>query len=92
MLEYVYSNCGDILTLLHRYTDAVTAYDHILTDFPEGIFADQAMIKKGQIFELGFKDKAKAVETYQQLLEKFSNSVYANEARKRIRDLRGDNI
>jgi tetratricopeptide (TPR) repeat protein len=92
IIENVYLNCGDILTSLHRYTEAVSAYDHIIINFPDGIYADQTLLKKGQIFELGLNDREKAVGTYQQLLEKYINSIYATEARKRIRGLRGDNI
>jgi tetratricopeptide (TPR) repeat protein len=92
ILETVYINCGDILTSMQRYSEAIAAYDHILLDYPESIYADQTLMKKGQIFESGLNNREKAVEMYQQLLEKYTSSVFANEARKRIRNLRGDNI
>jgi len=92
ILETVYINCGDILTTMHRYSEAVAAYDHIFLDYPESIYTDQLLMKTGQIFELGLNNREKAVEMYQQLLGKYTISVFANEARKRIRNLRGDNI
>jgi tetratricopeptide (TPR) repeat protein len=92
ILENVYINIGDILTIMHRYTEAIAAYDHILADYADGIYADRTLMKLGIIFEAGLNDKSKAEGAYRQLLEKYTNSVYANEARKRIRELRGDNI
>ncbi len=83
---------GDIQAQMHRFADAVATYDRMAYDFNESINLDRAMIKMGQVYELGLHDKAKAIDAYQQLLEKFPNSIYVSEARKKIRELRGDTI
>jgi outer membrane protein assembly factor BamD (BamD/ComL family) len=44
----------------------------------------------GAVFETGLRDKQKAIAAYEKLLERFPSSLYTNEARKRIRELRGD--
>ncbi len=85
-------NMGDVQAQMHHFNDAVATYDRLAYDFNESINLDRAMIKMGQVYELGLHDKAKAIEAYQQLLEKFPNSIYVSEARKKIRELRGDTI
>ncbi len=83
---------GDLLTQMGRYVDAVASYGRMATDYPESIFLDRTLMKMGQVYQLGIKDKDKAIETYQQLLEKYPSSIFVNEVRRRIRELRGDNI
>jgi tetratricopeptide (TPR) repeat protein len=83
---------GDMQSQMRRFADAVASYEQLATDYEECINLDKATMKTGQIYELGIKDKNKAIEAYQKLLEKFPNSIYVSDARKRIRELRGDNI
>jgi tetratricopeptide (TPR) repeat protein len=85
-------NMGDLLTQMQRYADAVSSYQRLMKDFPESIVLDAALMKIGTTYQLGLHDKIKAIEAYQTLLEKYPNSIYVSEARKRIRELRGDTI
>jgi outer membrane protein assembly factor BamD (BamD/ComL family) len=45
---------------------------------------------QGEIYERHLKNKEKAMEIYREFLNKFPGSVYAAEARKRYRLMRGD--
>jgi len=45
---------------------------------------------QGEIYERHLHNKDKAMEIYRSFLDKFPGSVYAAEARKRYRTLRGD--
>tara|TARA_R110000850_G_scaffold216257_2_gene341776 strand:+ start:1621 stop:3465 length:1845 start_codon:yes stop_codon:yes gene_type:complete len=54
------------------------------------ILGDDALFLTGIILEDDLKDNEKAMETYLQLLEKFKGSIFVSEARKRLRELRGD--
>ena len=83
---------GDLQAQMGKYTEAVTSYKQLVTDFPESILLDRTLMKIGQVYQLGLNHKAKAIESFQQLLEKFPTSLYANEARRRIREMRGDSI
>ena len=85
-------NVGDILTVMGRYADAVQSYTQISTDYPESILLDRALMRIALLYQFGLHDSVKAIETYQRLLENFSDSIYINEARKRIRELRGDTL
>lgn len=81
---------GDVLTHMNRYTDAISSYDRLVKDFPESILLDRGFMKLGEIYEFGLIDKPKAIESYKTILEKYPNSIFVSEARKHIRELRGD--
>jgi tetratricopeptide (TPR) repeat protein len=81
---------GNILTIMGRYDDAVTAYARIEIEYQESIFLDRALMQIGLLYQFGTHKYEKAIATYQQLLEKYPGSMLTNEARKHIRELRGD--
>jgi tetratricopeptide (TPR) repeat protein len=83
---------GELLLLLDRPNDALVTFRHIVDDMPESILRDKAQMKIAETYQGVLKDKAKATAAYEQILSKFPNSLYLEEARKRIRQLRGDSI
>ena len=46
----------------------------------------------GEVYESRLKDKKKAIEAYEAVLANYPASLFVEEARKRIRILRGDSI
>ncbi len=62
----------------------------IMEEFGEDILADDAYFLQGEIMEVYKNEKDHAMEIYREFLNKFPGSVYAAEARKRYRQLRGD--
>jgi tetratricopeptide (TPR) repeat protein len=83
---------AEIQTILGRPLEALASYQTVVNDMPTSIVRDRAQMKIAELYETKLKDKQKAIETYEQLLAKFPTSLYAEEARKRIRQLRGDAI
>lgn len=73
-----------------EFDQAYALLGRILTEFGEDILADDAYFLQGEIAERYMKDKAKAMEIYRDFLTRFPGSVFAAEARKRYRFLRGD--
>ena len=69
---------------------AYTLLEKILTEFSEDVLADDAYFLQGELQERHLKNKDKAMEIYREFLNKFPGSVFAAEARKRYRTLRGD--
>ena len=92
LIDEAIMKTGDALTHMKRFPEAIASYEKLLRDFPESISLDRAVMKTAQIYQLGLSDKTKAIDTYQKLLTDFPNSIYVSEARKRIRELRGDTI
>ena len=54
------------------------------------LLSPDAFFLQGDIYETQLGDKEKAKEIFREFLNKFPGSVYAAEARKRFRTLRGD--
>ncbi|MBX2913792.1 MAG: tetratricopeptide repeat protein [Cyclobacteriaceae bacterium] len=69
---------------------AYALLEKIITEFGEDILADDAYFLQGELQERHLKNKDKAMEIYREFLNKFPGSVFAAEARKRYRTLRGD--
>lgn len=75
---------------LGYFDKALTALGVINEKHYFEILGDDALFLTGIILEDDLKDKEKAMEVYLQLLEKFKGSIFVSEARKRLRELRGD--
>jgi tetratricopeptide (TPR) repeat protein len=73
-----------------EFDESIVLLNQILTTYHDDVLADDAQFMIGEIYERQLKDKTKAMEVYRELLTKFPGSVYAAEARKRFRTLRGD--
>ncbi|HEY6437061.1 MAG TPA: tetratricopeptide repeat protein, partial [Ignavibacteriaceae bacterium] len=73
-----------------EFDQSIALLEKILTEFGDDILADDAYFLEGEIYELQIKNKDKAMEIYREFLNKYPGSVYAAEARKRYRMLRGD--
>jgi tetratricopeptide (TPR) repeat protein len=73
------------------YADAVATYERLLTDFRENsILLDRAQFQLAETYQAGMRDAAKAIAAYEKLLADYPSSVLADEARRRIRRLRGE--
>lgn len=81
---------GELHLLLNQINEGLAAFQHIVDDMPESILRDRAQMRIAETYQHIFKDKSKAIAAYEKVLAKFPNSLYAEQARKRIRLLRGD--
>lgn len=73
-----------------EFNEALALLQRIVDEYPEDVLADDAWFTRADILEHQLQDTAKAMELYRTFLDKFPGSVYAAEARKRFRQLRGD--
>jgi Tfp pilus assembly protein PilF len=73
-----------------EFTTSITLLQKILDEFESDVLSDDAYFLQAEIYEKHLKNKEKAMEIYREFLNKFPGSVYAAEARKRYRILRGD--
>lgn len=73
-----------------QFQQAIALLEKIVKEYPEEILTDDAVFLQADIYERHLKNKDKAMEIYRDFLNKYPGSVYAAEARKRFRNLRGD--
>jgi len=81
-----------IFTKKREYTKAVEMYQKIIDNHIEEIRFDNAMYELAELYENQLNDPEKAKELYERLFIDSSGSTLAVEARKRYRELRGDDI
>jgi Tfp pilus assembly protein PilF len=73
-----------------EFEQANSLLEKILSEFSEDILADDAYFLQGELQERYLNNTEKGKEIYREFLNKYPGSVFAAEARKRYRTLRGD--
>jgi tetratricopeptide (TPR) repeat protein len=74
------------------YEEAIAYYEKIVSNYGSDILADEALFNMASLYEEKIANKIRAMELYQDVLTKYPGSVFAVEARKRYRALRGDTL
>jgi tetratricopeptide (TPR) repeat protein len=90
ILDDVYWLEANIRMKRGEFDNAIGLLQKIRDEFADDILADDAYFLQGEIYERQLKNKEKAMEIYRDFLNKYPGSVYAAEARKRYRTMRGD--
>lgn len=83
---------GQLQTKMGDPQGGLSTYRKLIAEYPESILRDKAQFSIGEIYQFVLRDKAKAILAYHELLEKHPNSLFLDEARKRVRQLRGDSL
>ncbi|NJN41454.1 MAG: tetratricopeptide repeat protein [Flammeovirgaceae bacterium] len=73
-----------------EFVSSISLLQQILDKHSADVLADDAYFLQGEIYEQQLKDNEKAMEIYRDFLDQYPGSVFAAEARKRYRFLRGD--
>jgi tetratricopeptide (TPR) repeat protein len=81
---------ADILRKEGMFVEALTLLEKIEIEYFNDILGDDAYYLSGVIYEEDLSDTIKAMEIYNNFLLKYPGSVFAADARKRFRSLRGD--
>ncbi|WP_129718276.1 tetratricopeptide repeat protein [Pedobacter sp. SYP-B3415] len=71
-------------------SSALASYKTLAADFPESIYADDALFNIASLYETKLDDREQAKTWYQRLITEAPGSMFIAEARKRYRILRGD--
>jgi TolA-binding protein len=87
--EVLYSKAG-IYKREKKYLMADTLFAEIVDHYAEDILADNALFARAELQAGALNNKAKAMELYEKLMIDYPGSLFATEARKRFRQLRGD--
>jgi len=74
------------------YAKAAELYRIVAEKYPEDIRADNALYALAVLYEERLNEAEKAKELYEKIFLDFSGSVFAVDARKRFRILRGDKV
>lgn len=90
ILDDVYWLEANIRMRQGEFEKSIGLLQKIIQEYADDILVDDAFFLQGEIYERQLGQKDKAMEIYREFLNKYPGSVYAAEARKRYRLLRGD--
>ena len=90
ILDDVYWLEANIRMKRGEFQESIALLQKIQDEYADDVLSDDAFFLQGEIYERQLSDKDKAMEIYREFLTKYPGSVYAAEARKRFRTLRGD--
>ena len=83
---------GQAMEREKKWNQAIAFYEKIAAKYSMDILADDAVFRLAKINELFMKDKEKALSYYKEILFKYPGSLYSDESRKKVRELRGDKV
>src|SRR5687768_972121 len=92
ILDDVYWLEANIRMKRGEFDESIGLLQKIRDEYPDDVLADDAFFLQGEIYERQLNNQDKAMEVYREFLTKYPGSVFAAEARKRFRTLRGDFI
>jgi tetratricopeptide (TPR) repeat protein len=75
-----------------QFQKVIELLNIIVEDYGDDIFGDDAFFRMAEIYDYQLKNSEMSKKLYQEFLKKYPGSIYAAEARKRFRTLRGDYI
>lgn len=92
LLDDIYYLEAQLHEKRREYEKAAELYKKVADSYPEDIRADNALYALAQLYENRLNDTEKAKTLYEKIFTDYSGSVYAVDARKRFRILRGDKL
>lgn len=75
-----------------KWVEAAGFLAKIISNYPDDILGDDATFYLAELNENKLKDKEKAMQLYQDVFVKYPGSMFAVDARKKYRQLRGDKV
>ncbi|MCH7886352.1 MAG: tetratricopeptide repeat protein [Candidatus Marinimicrobia bacterium] len=78
---------GKLSATMGRFEESVERLDLFLISYPESDLADEVLLSAGEISEIALKETESAIFYYERLLIDYPRSIYADSARKRLRNL-----
>ncbi|MGE5682575.1 MAG: tetratricopeptide repeat protein [Bacillota bacterium] len=79
---------AEMALALNDLPNTITLLSAISSQGDKNIYADKAVFLLGEVYQYSMNDAAKAVESYENLLAKFPNSLYLDEARENINEMK----
>lgn len=90
--EEIYFLQSKIYLRINEIDKSIEKLSALSDKFKYGIYGDDAAFMLANITEEKLRNKEKAIELYNNFLVNYKASIFIAEARKRLRQLRGDNL
>jgi tetratricopeptide (TPR) repeat protein len=73
-----------------KFSESLKALNELLEKFPESLYRAQAQMLIGDLYNYDLHDRQKAIEAYEKLLKHYDRSVYVDDVRDKLRDLKAE--
>jgi tetratricopeptide (TPR) repeat protein len=83
---------AEVFVKLKKYEEAIASFEQVISINPEGILNDDAYYQIAELYNSKLNLPEKAKEYYQKIIFEYASSIYLVDARKKYRQLRGDDI
>jgi len=83
---------GRIFLAQRNYEEAAEIFSQIDETYSFDLLADDALFQLAELYDKYLHNTDKAMDLYKQILTKYKGSIFTVEARKRYRELRGDEV
>ena len=92
LTDEIYFRKYEIFRKMGKIDLAISMLEKIVNEFSYDILYDDALFNLAQIYESYKNDIERSIVIYETILLECSGSIYIAEARKKYRNLRGDNL
>ncbi len=83
---------AEVMVKMKKYEEAIANFEQVISMNPEGILNDDAYYQIAELYNNKLNLPEKAKEYYQKIIFDYASSIYLVDARKKYRQLRGDDI
>ena len=92
IFDDVWYRKAEILIESNQYKQARFLLEKLVSDYPDGLLADDAIWMLAELENYQFNDLNKAAEWYKLILTGYPSSIYSQEAREKYRGLKNKDV
>jgi len=73
-----------------KFSSALDVFEELLEKYPQSFYCAKAEKLIGDIYNYDLEDKSKAIQAYQKVLKDYPRSLFVDEVRERLKELKKD--
>ncbi len=83
---------AELYITINDYSNALAQLNYLYELKEKSIYSDRALMRSGQLYLYGLRDKMRAEQTFNKLLTEFPDSIFVTEVRDLIKQIQSENI
>jgi tetratricopeptide (TPR) repeat protein len=83
---------AELYITINDYSNALAQLNYLYELKEKSIYSDRALMRSGQLYLYGLRDKMRAEQTFNKLLTEFPDSIFVTEVRDLIIQIQSENI
>ncbi len=83
---------AELYITINDFSSALAHLNYLYELKEKTIYSDRALMRIGQVYLYGLKDKTRAEQTFNKLLTEFPDSIFVTEVRELIKQIQSENL